>query len=257
MTIFDPYIQKIAEYVGALRSQGRRIRTCQSPLHSERLPIRVGPGANPGIILRGDTSVELGNPEVGSCSFLLLTDSPSTLNDGQITLAGPDIPESVGGSLPFGQVLMLGGSQLTEKDFETLQQIQFVGDQIEGYMMRGLSQSTWSRISTAGVARGLNFDLLGQALMAIYRAASPKLESMEIVFVTSGKGDLVPLNGWSGQIQKIAREIVRQNWKIKGYDIDCLSDCSNCKDKSVCDEIKEVLLEKKLHEHAAGELQNE
>ena len=254
MTLFDLYVGKVAAYVEDLRAKGRQIRNFQAPLPaaqlSQKLPFRVGPGANPGIILRGDTSVELGNPEVGSASLFLLTDSPATLNDGRITLIGPDIPASASASLPFGQVLMLGGTQLADQDAEPLQQIQFVGDQIEGYMMRGVSQHIWSRISQEVVAKGMCFNLLGQALMAVYRAASPKLESMEIIFVTSGKDDLDPLAGWSGQVQKIAREIIKENWRIKGYDIDCASNCGTCQDQVVCGEIKEVVRERQMNEPA-------
>ncbi len=252
MTVFDLYVGKVAGYVECLRAKGREVRTFQAPVSSARLsqklPFRVGPGANPGIILRGDTRVELGNPEVGSASLMLLTDSPATLKDGRITLIGPDIPESAGASLPFGQVLMLGGAQLADQDAEALQQVQFVGDQIEGYMMRGVSRRIWSRVSTEAVAKGMCFNLLGQALMAVCRSASPKLEAMEIIFVTSGKEDLEPLAGWSVQLQKIAREITKENWRIKGYDIDCASNCGTCQDQVVCGEIKEVLRERQLND---------
>ena len=254
MTVFDLYVGKVAAYVEGLRAKGRQIRTFQAPWPaarlSQKLPFRVGPGANPGIILRGDTSVELGNPEVGSASLFLLTDVPATLNDGRITLIGPDIPESASASLPFGQVLLLGGAQLADQDAEALQPVQFVGDQIEGYMMRGVSQRIWSRISKEAVAKGMCFNLLGQALMAVCRSASHKLESMEIIFVTSGKEDLDPLDGWSGQVQKIAREIIKENWRIKGYDIDCASNCGTCQDQVVCGEIKEVLRERQLNDPA-------
>ena len=254
MTAFDLYVGKVAGYVECLRAKGREVRTFQAPVSSARLsqklPFRVGPGANPGIILRGDTSVELGNPEVGSASLFLLTDAPATLNDGRITLIGPDIPESASASLPFGQVLLLGGAQLADQDAEALQPVQFVGDQIEGYMMRGVSQRIWSRISKEAVAKGMCFNLLGQALMAVCRSASRKLESMEIIFVTSGKEDLDPLDGWSGQVQKIAREIIKENWRIKGYDIDCASNCGTCQDQVVCGEIKEVLRERQMNEPA-------
>jgi CO dehydrogenase/acetyl-CoA synthase beta subunit len=249
VTVFDVYIQKVAEYVEAMRARGREIRTFQAPLssvrHGKRLPIRVGPGANPGIILRDDTSVELGNPEAGSSAFLLLTDSPSLLKDGRITLIGPDIKESAGKSLPFGQVLMVGGTSLADKDLEALQHDQIIGDQIEGYMARSMTRNIWSRVSKEAAGKGFSFEMLGQALMAICRSGQTRIQAVEAVFVTSGKNDLKPLNDLAEQVQKIGREVVRENWKIKGYDIDCLSDCGNCKDKSVCDDIKEVLLEKK------------
>ncbi len=74
------------------------------------LPVSVGPKASSGIILRGDTFVELGNPDIGSSAFVLWTDKTTLIRDGSITLIGPDIPESAGASLPFGQVLMVGGT---------------------------------------------------------------------------------------------------------------------------------------------------
>ncbi|MDM7998854.1 MAG: hypothetical protein QUS33_02335, partial [Dehalococcoidia bacterium] len=77
-----------------LRSKSRQIREFQAPSAVskllEDLPVRVGPRANQGIILRGDTFLEIGNPEAGSAAFLLWTDKPSLIHDGRITLIGPD-----------------------------------------------------------------------------------------------------------------------------------------------------------------------
>ena len=113
MSIYDAYIPKIAEYTADLRAKNRQIREFHCPTDVNRilegLPIRVGPGASQGIILRSDSFAEIGNPEAGSASFLLWTDSPSLVTDGKITLIGPDIPESPDASLPFGQVLMVQG----------------------------------------------------------------------------------------------------------------------------------------------------
>ena len=64
----------------------------------EGLPIRVGPGANPKIILRSETFVELGDPTAGSCAFVLWTDTPSLIRNGRITLIGPDVQEARGAS---------------------------------------------------------------------------------------------------------------------------------------------------------------
>jgi hypothetical protein len=67
------------------------------------------------------------------------------------------------------------------------------------------------------------------------------IQAMEIIFVTSGKKDLKKLYETAEQVQKITKELVRKTWKVRGVDIDCISDCSICSDKPVCDEIKEVL----------------
>ncbi len=249
MSVFDSYVNKIYEYVEVMKAKERRVTVFNVPFSyaqiKDNLPFKIGPDANPGIILRQDTYLELGNPEAGSSAFMLSTDNPSFVNDGRITLIGPDIPESAGKSLPFGQVLIFGGGGLDDKEIESLQQTGFVGDSIEGYMIRSLPQNVWSRVSKDVAEKGFDFECLGKALMSVYKSGNPKIETMEIVFVTSGKDDVKLLDELSVQVQKISREIVKENWKIKGYDIDCEFDCSSCADKPVCDDIKEVLKDKR------------
>jgi len=81
MSIFDEDIKQIAGYVTGLKDKGLQMREffCRelSETLAEDLPIQVGPEANPGIILRGDTFVEMGNPSAGSVSLFLWTDNPS------------------------------------------------------------------------------------------------------------------------------------------------------------------------------------
>lgn len=245
MEIFDVYIRKVADYAAQMEAAGRRVRLFQSPASpqdmTEGFPFRVGPEANRGIILRGDTSVELGNPEMGACAFTLFTDDCSRVRGGRITLIGPDISESDGKSLPFGQVLIVGGSGIENKDYEMLRYTGFVGDQIEGYMMRSLTRSVWSRVSREAASKGFSFRHLGQALMAIYTSDNSKIEVMEAIFVTSDRNDLKPLDDMGAQVQKITREIVKENRKVRGYDIECGSDCSSCDDRKVCDDIRDVV----------------
>ena len=245
MTVFDAYIQKMAGYIEDMRSKGRRVGVFNAPSSPIELklglPVKVGPGSNSGIILREDTYVELGNPEAGSSAFMLFTGNAELINDGKITIIGPDIADSGGESLPFGQILMMGGIGLDDKEHEALAHTGFIGDQIEGYMVRSYAKSIWSRVSRDTAKKGFCLESLGRALMAIYKSGNSRIQAMETVFVTSGKDDIQQLDEIAVQVQKITKEIVRQTWKIRGYDIDCLSDCATCNDKPVCDEIREVL----------------
>jgi hypothetical protein len=68
---------------------------------------------------------------------------------------------------------------------------------------------------------------------------------MQVLFVTSSKGAVEGLAGIAAQVRKISKDIVKENWKIRGYDIECASDCSSCGEKVVCDEIREVISIKK------------
>ena len=248
MSVFDAYIRKVAEYVESLRGAGRQIRVFDCPGDAASLlsglPVKVGPGAGSGIVLRGDTFAELGSPDAGSCAFPLWTDATDLISDGRITLIGPDILESRGASLPFGQILMAGGKELGEKEHSALDESQYVSDQIEGYMVKSTPGRMWTRISNDAAASGFGFEALGRALMAIYKSRVPQVEAMAVAFVTSDKEDVQCLDDIAEQVRKISKDIVRETWLAKGYDIlECTLgwDCSTCDDKSVCDDIREVL----------------
>jgi CO dehydrogenase/acetyl-CoA synthase beta subunit len=245
MTAFDDHIRQVTEFVATMRGQGRPVRQLALPPGANHLraglPIRVGAGANPGIILRGDTFVELGNPDAGSCGFGLWTENPSLLEDGRVTLVGPDIAESPLGSLPFGQVIMVGGAGLNGDDQTAIGQAQVVADQIEGYMVRSNSRNIWSRVSKQVGARGFSFDTLARSLMFLIKSAVPRVESVEMVFVTSSKGDVLTLNEIAESAQAIGRAVLKEHWKARGYDLDCDLHCGSCHDKTVCDDIRKVV----------------
>ena len=69
MAVFDAYIKKVNDYMDGLRDKGRQIRTynCPSSVGDllNGLPVRVGPNAGSGLVLRSDTYVEL---EIGRAS---------------------------------------------------------------------------------------------------------------------------------------------------------------------------------------------
>ena len=250
MALFDAYIKKLADYQQELHVKGKQVKQIVCPTAigelQEGLPVRVGPKANSGIILRGDTFVELGNPDKGSSNFILWTDNTSLIRDGTITLIGPDIPESAGGSLPFGQVLMVGGADLGKAEHAQLKANQYIADQIEGYMIKSIPQHMWSRVSLDAAGKGFNFEILGKALMAIYRSTVPKIEAMEVMFVTSSKEDLQLLDNIGEQTREISSNITKETWKAKGYDLDEIEctlgwDCRSCEYKPVCDDIRTVV----------------
>ena len=248
MSVFNAYIRKMPEVIEELRAKGKQVREYDCPLEVSKLldelPIRVGSEASSGIILRGDTFAEMGSPDAGSCAFPLWTDNPELIRDGRITLIGPDIPESPGASLPFGQILMAGGKELGDKEHLALEESQYIADRIEGYMIKSTPGRMWSRVSNDAAGKGFSFEVLGKALMAIFKAEVPKIQAMEVIFITSGKEDLKRLDDIAEQVRKISKDIVRETWLARGYDVlECtLSwDCGTCTDKPVCDEIRDVV----------------
>jgi CO dehydrogenase/acetyl-CoA synthase beta subunit len=137
----------------------------------------------------------------------------------------------------------VGGAGLGEGEHALLEGNQFIADQIEGYMIKSVSQLMWSRVSRDAAGKGFNFETLGRALMAIFKSEVSKIEAMEVIFVTSSKEDLQLLDKIGEQVREISHNITKEVWLAKGYDIECtqLWDCESCPDSSVCDDIKEMV----------------
>jgi CO dehydrogenase/acetyl-CoA synthase beta subunit len=207
-------------------------------------PFQVGPGAGSGLVLRSDTFAELGSPAVGSCAFALYTDSSSFVRDGRIRLVGPDIPESGSKTIPFGQVILAAGKNLDERDYRPLAESQYVGDRIEGFMVKSTPGRLWCRVSNDVAARGFDFRFLGSALIRLVKEQVPAAEAVEVIFVTSGREELRRMGEIESRASGVAREIKTRVWKEKGIDIDSCplsGHCGACKDKEVCDEVKKMM----------------
>ena len=240
MSKYDEYIKKVDQYL-----QERQVREIKCPPSVEELkedlPVQVGTGSNPGIILRSDTFAELGNPAEGSSGFIVWTEDTSLVHDGRIALIGPDIPDLEGASVPFGQVVILGGKGLNTELQEKIEEYQHISDHLEGYMVRSSSQSIWGRVSKDSVAKGFSMETLGKALMINMKSNVPEIEAMEVVFVTSNKDDVKQLGEIATEVDDIRKVIIKEVWKERGYDLDCDLDCSSCESKVTCDDIRDII----------------
>lgn len=247
MSAFDACITEISTRIDAMRARAApQVHDAHHPEPPaeliEGLPMRIGPGANPAVILRGDTFVELGNPEAGSCAVLLWTEDLSLVVDGRITLLGPDVGEAEGASLPFAQVLIIGGPELGSDDHEALVGLQNVSDRVEGFMAKSTSEYVWARVSREGAAKGFNLDALGRALLYLVKTDMPKVRAAEVAFVTTSRDDVRSLADVATTAKQIGASILKETWKARGFDLDCDVDCSSCSDQEICDDIRDVIV---------------
>ena len=254
MSTYDEHINKVEIY---LQGHNGNELVCPSAVDELRqsLPVQVGPGSNPGIILRSDMFAELGNPAEGSAGFILWTEDSSLIHDGRITLIGPDIPDLEGASVPFAQVVMLGGKGLNTELQERIEEYQHISDHLEGYMVRSSSQSIWGRVSRDAVAKGFTLETLGKALMITMKANIPEIETMEIVLVTSSKEDVKQLGEIAAEVDTIRKTIIKEVWKERGYDLDCDLDCNSCESKATCDDIRDIIRAKAKKDKAETSIQ--
>jgi len=250
VSAFDGCISELRACLDSLR---QRAPSAAKELHHpgspdalvEDLPVGFGEGSNAGVLLRSDTYLELGNPAAGSCAAAMWTDDASLVADGTITVVGPDISgaaESDARSLPFAQVLLVAGSDLSEEDHEQILQVQHVGDRVEGYMVRSTSEYVWARVSNDAAAKGFDLESLGRILLYMAKSTIPKATAAEVVFVTTSKDDVERLSDVVDRSKEIGREIVSELWKARGFDLDCDLDCGSCSDEAVCDDIRDVIV---------------
>ena len=243
MKAYEIHLARVREYIAEKKRQGRQVREIDCDTRNENLvhglPVHVGPRLKRSVILKEDTFVELGNPSVASCSFVIWSDEPSGITDGRITLIGADIQESKGKSLPFGQVIIVGGTELKETHYLDLEKTQYTSDQIEGYMLRSVPRRVWSRVSYEAADKGFSLETLGRALMAIFRRKHPLVQATEVVFVTSSKEDVNQLDGIAADVRKFSGE-VRKLIRLNDGTYDCTEyNCETCDEKAVCDSIRE------------------
>jgi acetyl-CoA synthase len=247
---FDTHIERLRAYL-ASAGQKTRLREIVCPATvaelTEGLPVRVGPQDRANVILKEDTGVELGNPSVASCAFLLWTPNLPLVRDGRITLIGPDIQEAAGESLPFAQVLIIGGTELKDQHHLVLEQHYMLSNQVEGYVIRlaPQRQRMWTRVSRAAVEKGFSFETLGRALMAVYKSGLPIIEATEVIFITSSKEDVKGLEGIATEVQRIRSEVLSSRFgRTDDGAYECTSsyaDCTECPDQVVCDEIRDLV----------------
>ena len=249
MSRYDEHIKRVDKYL-----QGRQVREFNCPPSvdelKEDLPVQVGPGSNPGIILRSDMYAELGNPAEGSIGFIVWTENTSLVRVGRIALIGPDIPDLEGASVPFGQVVMIAGEKLDTEVQEKVEEYQHVSDYLEGYMVRSSSQSIWGRVSKDSVVKGFSMETLDKALMINMKSNVPEIEAMEVVFVTSNKDDVKQLGEIAVEVDDIRKEIIKAVWKERGYDLDCDLNCGSCSSKTTCDDIRDIIRSRDKKEKA-------
>ena len=93
-------------------------------------------------------------------------------------------------------------------------------------------------------AKGFDFEMLGKALIAIFKTEFSKIEAMEALFVTSGKDAINELESVAEPVRLLGRSFRRDAWRAKGFDlIDCTmgTDCASCEEKPGCDDIRDVV----------------
>jgi len=246
MNPFDPYFERIREYENNLKNSGRSVRVWHTgPLNGREEAFRQ---TFSPLILKENTAVELGGPLTAGSTFIIWTEDVSLISDGRITLVGQEVVEAVGGRLPFGQVIMAGGPDISRETHSRLEREQYIAERVPGYMVRSTGGRIWSRASYEALDNGFSLRALGANILSHIRHRLPVVAAAEILFVTSSIEDVQDLEKIGAQVRKLSHDLRRERIKqTADGNYECESDisCEACSDNDVCSEIREILVIRK------------
>ena len=156
----------------------------------EDIPVEVGLVFEGERIRKEDMHVELGGPKVDEKFEIVLVRKPEEIEDGKISVIGPDLAEIPAGShIKFGLLVEVAGSKL-EEDLEGVleRRIHEYMNYIQGVMHLNQRYDIWIRVGKKSYGKGLtSFTFIGKAIERLYRSELALIEKIQITFITGGE----------------------------------------------------------------------
>ena len=251
--LIEEFLKNLKKYISSESQKGKHVFTYKKnpnpPKMFEKLDIKVELDKHKEIILQEETRLELGG--ISNKSFSLVypfsnVDIINHIKNGTITLIGPEIKDISDFSTDFGMLILIGGKNINEKDWDSLRQFNLISNGIEGFLIRTIPRKFWCRISKK-IIKNFTFEFLGNAIFYLYKQRFKDLiESMEIFFVSTYPNVIDEFVRITSNInnyinEKWLKKI--ENWKKR---IDCEYDwgCEICPYQENCYNIKQVLVER-------------
>jgi acetyl-CoA decarbonylase/synthase complex subunit beta len=153
----------------------------------EDIPVEVGVVFEGERIRWRDAQVELGGPRQTNKFELVKVRTLDEIEDGKITVVGPDLNElKPSSSYPFGILVEVAGEQV-EEDLEGVieRRIHEYVNFIEGFMHLNQRYDIHLRLSKKSYEKGLSsFTIVGKILQRLYKSEMPFIEKIQITFFT-------------------------------------------------------------------------
>lgn len=152
-----------------------------------KFPMDIGEMYEGERIRRPEMLLEFGGTAVEKKWELVLMRKMEEVEDGKVTVVGPDLEElKPGGSYPLGILVEVAGEKV-EKDLEGVleRRIHYFLNYMEGVMHLNQRYDIWIRISKKTFEKGLNSLMwIGKALSWLYKSSFPVIEKIQITLYT-------------------------------------------------------------------------
>jgi acetyl-CoA decarbonylase/synthase, CODH/ACS complex subunit beta len=151
------------------------------------IPVEVGVIFEGERIRRNDMQIELGGPTVKEKFELAKVLPMDAIEDGKVTIIGPDIKDlKEGGAYPFGILVEAAGKTL-DAGLEGVIERRIHGylNYIEGFMHLNQRYDIWMRLGKKSFQKGMNsFEYVGKVLFRLFKSELPIIEKVQITFIT-------------------------------------------------------------------------
>ena len=247
MTV-ENILRSIQQYLTLEKESGKTIRYYQSPQdissYLQQFNIKVGVNKYKEIILEEETALELGGFGVQSFSLIHPIIHNNHIQNGKITVIGPEFQDVTQSKLHFGMFLLIGVNSISEQMFQELRGLNLISNGIEGFSIRTIPRKFWCRINSSLLTKNFSMEFLGNAINHLYKAKFKDLiESIEIFFINNDPKSIHEFI----QITSILTSLHLEKWKKKVDEwkkkIDCDYDwgCEICPYFEDCEDVKDVL----------------
>ena len=191
------------------------------------IPVEVGVIYEGERIRRNDMQVELGGPTVKQKFELAKVKPMSEIDDGKITIIGPDIKDmKEGGAYPLGILVEAAGSKL-DQGLEGVIERRIHGylNYIEGFMHLNQRYDIWIRLGKKSFQKGLNsFEPIGKVLYRLFKSELPIIEKVQITFIT----DTAKLDEMYPEAVQAYESRDAKARGLKDEDVDTFYGCALC-----------------------------
>ena len=151
------------------------------------IPVDVGVVYEGERIRRQAMQVELGGPSIKEKFELAKVKPLNKVEDGKITIIGPDIKDmKEGGAYPLGILVEVAGSTIDQQLEGVIERrIHGYMNFIEGFMHLNQRYDIWIRLGKKSFQKGLNsFEYIGKVLYKLFKSELPIIEKVQVTFIT-------------------------------------------------------------------------
>jgi len=216
-----------------------------TPSTIAQFPLKIGPRAWSGILVEEEVQVRLGDFSHPSTAFILALPNQIEINNGRITLIGPDLARITQPVVPFAMGVLVTLKEVTTEIIKKLNRTLQFTDEIEGFMQRSMLGTPRYLVAKILVDRGISFQHIGRGILHLFHTNhAGDLQAMEVFFLTTLPGVVRELQQYRNQaLQQITRDWQLRLQKYEKYREDCEFewDCANCDYQRVCEELRHMI----------------